>query len=67
MFKVTDKKGLLSSSVKKYYIKLFLQDSNTINLSNKTYLIYFDLNNTNSSSKEKLKSNSESKGSSDSF
>jgi hypothetical protein len=67
MFKVTDKKGLLSSSVTKYNIKLFLQDSNTINLSNKTYLIYFDLNNTNSSSKEKSKNNSESIGSSDSF
>jgi hypothetical protein len=36
-FRVTDKKGLLSSLASGYKIKLFLEDSNVKALSNSTY------------------------------
>ncbi len=48
--KVTDRKGLLSSSALRYKINLFLKDSNVEMPSNKTYIVYLDINSTNNSS-----------------
>jgi hypothetical protein len=53
-FKVTDRKGLLSSSALRYKIKLFVKDSNVETPSNKTYIVYLDTNSTNNSSLEKI-------------
>jgi hypothetical protein len=43
-FRVTNREGLLRSSVTNYKIKLFLKDSNGITSSNQTYIVNFDLN-----------------------
>ncbi len=55
--RVTDWNGLLSSSVSKYEVKLFLEDSNVEAPSNQTYVVYFDIKNTHNSGKEKSKHN----------
>jgi hypothetical protein len=61
-FSVTNRNGLLSSTVSLYKIKLFLEDSNITNPSNKTYLVNFDIKDAKYSSKEKPKNNSKTIG-----
>ncbi len=56
--RVRDRNGLLSSSVSTYEVKLFLEDSNVVAPSNPTYIVYFDIKNSNNRGKEKSKHNS---------